>query len=103
MDSDFDKIEDMDGTEAIELKPAGETGQADADLLRALVDLMNQSDGQDGMTNRDIQDALHIRERKVLELLRDLDNSGKLEVVMVKRRTIARSFTTRPAYRLKSE
>lgn len=71
------------------------------DLTRALVDLLNQEDGKEGRTSRDLSRALGISHIKVVELLRDLDELGKLEVVQVRRRNLAGFMAPRPGYRIK--
>ena len=75
------------------------------DLVTALTELLTiqAESGQGYMTSEDIERSMGLAEGKVMRLLHQLDDDGRLEVVRVLRRCIDGRMTSRPAYRLKVE
>ena len=75
------------------------------DLVTALTELLTiqAESGKGYMTSDDIEHSMGLAEGKVMRLLHQLDDDGRLEVVRVLRRCIDGRMTSRPAYRLKVE
>jgi predicted transcriptional regulator len=58
------------------------------DILSALTDMLGQQEEGEGMTTREIADALRIDDRKIQLMLADLKRAGRLRIHRVYRPAI---------------